>query len=160
MKRFLVPALIGAFAIFYWYRYVRTPEIDFGKIQLSDETKTTFSLADSIQFPAVIHFYASWCGPCMAELPAIKHAQNTLENIGYHFYFISDDSFEMMRTVKSKFGLGGSHYRTESLSDIGIRSLPGTHIAGKSGTTVFKTTGACNWQDNEFIKSLRNFANK
>ncbi|MDZ4822636.1 MAG: TlpA disulfide reductase family protein [Flavobacteriales bacterium] len=157
MKKFLFPILLTAFIVFYWYRYMRAPSLDFAEVALVTENNTAFSLSDSLETPAIIHFHASWCGPCMKELPEIASVQHTLEAMGYHLYFITDDKFETMYNIKESFGLDGKHYRTHSLRDIGVRSLPGTQIISNSGELKYKTTGACKWKDAGFLNSLKTF---
>jgi thiol-disulfide isomerase/thioredoxin len=38
----------------------------------------TFNLADERGHPVVLVFWASWCGPCMHELPSVERVQEAL----------------------------------------------------------------------------------
>ena len=49
-------------------------KIDFSKNQLS-----------------VVNFWATWCAPCVEEMPAMSELASRLEEKGVHFYFVSID---------------------------------------------------------------------
>ncbi len=41
----------------------------------------------------VINYWATWCGPCIKEIPSIKRAEEILEDYGYIFLLVSLDLF-------------------------------------------------------------------
>lgn len=51
----------------------------------------TFSLADQLGHPIVLHFWATWCEPCRRELPALAAAYRTLADGDVRFVAISID---------------------------------------------------------------------
>ena len=38
----------------------------------------------------VLNYWATWCGPCIKEMPALKIAEDHLENHNYTFLLVSD----------------------------------------------------------------------
>ncbi len=52
----------------------------------------------------MLDFWATWCGPCMAELPAMKQLYSDYKGQGVEFVSISldNDRNDMLRVVKSK----------------------------------------------------------
>ncbi len=58
---------------------------------LPDADGVTHSLAELRGAPAVINFWASWCGPCLSELPRLEEARATLQERGVAFVLINLD---------------------------------------------------------------------
>lgn len=51
----------------------------------------TFSLAEELGHPIVLHFWATWCKPCRDELPALAAAYRALADRDVRFIAISID---------------------------------------------------------------------
>jgi thiol-disulfide isomerase/thioredoxin len=61
----------------------------------------------------IINFWATWCKPCVEELPYFKKADSVLKADNYQFVFISMDKTSMIKAV-GKFitsqGIIGNQY--------------------------------------------------
>ncbi|MEX2375134.1 MAG: TlpA disulfide reductase family protein [Dehalococcoidia bacterium] len=55
---------------------------DFSLLQFDGET---FDLADHIEQPVFIYFWASWCAPCVEEAPVIEELWPEYRDRGYVF---------------------------------------------------------------------------
>ncbi|WP_169684136.1 TlpA family protein disulfide reductase [Marinigracilibium pacificum] len=106
-----------------------------------------------------INFWASWCPPCIAEMPSIQKLYNqTKENKNIKFLMISSDSdFSKAKNLKIKkeftfpiyslaFGL------PEQLNH---SSIPYTVIIDKSGTIIYEKEGMANYNSDKIIELLR-----
>ena len=40
----------------------------------------------------VVSYWATWCAPCIKEMPGIKKAEEILEEYGYTFLLVSDET--------------------------------------------------------------------
>ena len=42
----------------------------------------------------VVSYWATWCAPCIKEMPGIKKAEEILEEYGYTFLLVSDETLD------------------------------------------------------------------
>lgn len=98
------------------------------------------SLADYKGKYVLLDFWASWCEPCVAELPAIKKVYHTygrdkLEVIGVSG---DKDSTAFLKTV-DKYGVSWTKlYNKEALVDrYGVRAWPTLFLIDPSGRIVY-----------------------
>ncbi len=49
----------------------------------------------------IINHWATWCGPCIKEMPGIKRAQQILKNYNYIFLLVSDEKVSKISAFKN-----------------------------------------------------------
>jgi thiol-disulfide isomerase/thioredoxin len=81
--------------------------------QLKTPKGKTISLAEVLATDEVVYidFWASWCGPCIGEMPSQKQLMSELEGQKVKFIFISfDDDEKKWQKALSKIKVDGEHY--------------------------------------------------
>ena len=104
--------------------------------KLSTTSGAAISLSDLHGTPIVLNFWATWCGPCLAETPMIQAAYDAHHAAG--LLVIAVDSSEPLQDVlawKSRFALTYDIVIDNgSLADLyQLRGLPTTFFIGRDG---------------------------
>ena len=107
--------------------------------------------------PAFINFWATWCAPCVAELPSIQKLYDRTRDTDMEFVLITTESEDVVRRfLKSRpftvpFYLAKGDLPRRVIAD----PIPRTLIVNRKGTVVFDHTGAANWDDPKAAEFIR-----
>ena len=104
-----------------------------------------------------VNFWATWCKPCLQEMPSIQKAIKTLGNESINYLFASDEDAAQIEAFKNGHDYTFNYVRVENLSVLNIMALPTTFIFNKDGKLVFSESGYKQWNnkgDMDFISGL------
>ena len=111
----------------------------FYNFSLPDLNGQTVSLADFRGKLVLVNLWATWCAPCVAELPALQRLYQTLNGQGFEVIAISVDSEEaredVLKLVKKK-GLSVTTLLDPKLSlppKLGVTGFPESFFVGPDG---------------------------
>ncbi|PCI07746.1 MAG: thiol:disulfide interchange protein [Flavobacteriaceae bacterium] len=121
-----------------------------------DVDGNTVSLSGFKGKRVLVNYWATWCIPCIKEMPSLVHAQEILKDEGYIFLFPTTDSLEKIIAFNQKknYPLQFLHY-TSSLDKLKIYALPATFIYNDEGEMVKRIDGATEWDSEEIINLLK-----
>ncbi|MHA7831222.1 MAG: TlpA family protein disulfide reductase [Flagellimonas sp.] len=102
----------------------------------------------------LINVWATWCPPCVAELPGFIELYSDYKD-KVTFVFVANDEKEKVREFLKKKGYELPVYFQASVmpQELESRSIPVTYILDKKGNIVVDKTGAANW-DSDKTRSL------
>lgn len=131
---------------------------------LADMDGETFALESARGKWVFLHFWASWCGPCREEMPAIQkmHEQfkddqlvmvliNTAEDEDTIFSFLGEIGMDM-NSLMDRDGLITEKYKP--------RGLPTTILIDPKGNVQYQAIGGREWHQPVYIEFLRQLTNK
>ncbi len=145
---------------------ISQPEIDENGEQMSDNdfnwlltdiNGNQINLNEYKGKVVFINLWATWCPPCVGEMPEIqklyKHFKN---NDKVKFLMITSDPVSKIKKFINKRSYTFPVYQYNSNPPIPFRvkSIPTTFIINKSGKIVIKKTGAANWGGSKTIKII------
>ena len=112
-----------------------------------------------------LNMWATWCGPCRAEMPTIQELYNRIDKDKIVFIMLSvdkaQDKEKILRYVQNKaytFPVyQPSGYLSEQLS---VPSIPTTFVISRDGKIVARHVGITNFNTDKFKKFIDDLATK
>jgi thiol-disulfide isomerase/thioredoxin len=130
----------------------------------SDRASARFQLANGEEFGfqpetkkwTVLHFWATWCKPCLAEFPELKNALPNLQQDDTQFIFASEEDLEQIQAFEKRHqtGINLSRFSKGTLADFEIYALPTTLVLDSKGKEVFRQVGLVEWKNVKSIEEL------
>ncbi len=135
------------------------PGITLSSIHLKSLDGASFNLDQYKGKTVFLNFWATWCKPCLQEMPSINKAIEKINNRDIVFLFASDESAEQIENFKNKNDFNFNYVKAGNMEELNIMALPTTFIFDKSGNMVFNEMGYRKWDEKENIDLILN-ANK
>lgn len=104
-----------------------------------------------------LNFWATWCPPCVAEMPSIQNLYDSLKNDNVAFVLIADENKRTVQNFMKKNRFTFPVYvQGKDLPDLfNTRRIPATYILDQKGTVVFKHVGSAKWDDEACLRFFR-----
>ncbi|MBE6008809.1 MAG: TlpA family protein disulfide reductase [Lachnospiraceae bacterium] len=114
-----------------------------------DNDGNEIKLSDFEGKPVIVNFWASWCGPCKAEMPEFEEAYKKYgEDIHFLMVNSTDGSQETVESAKEFIESMGYtfpvYYDTKSNAAIvyGVTGLPTTYFINADGNVIAKAVSS------------------
>lgn len=135
----------------------KLPDADFNLV-VKDLSGNTINMSDYKGKVIFLNFWATWCMPCVAELPSIEKLYKEFQN-DVAFLLISNENPEKVKSYHIKKEYTVPFHINDAKSKIPQQyfhqGIPTTFIINKNGKIVKASSGAEDWDDDEFIKQLK-----
>ncbi|HVI50507.1 MAG TPA: TlpA disulfide reductase family protein [Candidatus Sulfotelmatobacter sp.] len=121
------------------------------KVAFQDGQGRKLTLDDFKGKLVVLDFWATWCGPCRTEFPALDRLQEKLGDKGLVVVPVSIDRKGMLAVDRFYDEMKPAHLGRflddeRTMSDaFGIRALPTTVIIDRQGGEIARVEGAADW---------------
>lgn len=129
------------------------------KIEIKELNGQSIDLNDYKGKTVFINFWATWCGPCIKEMPSIVRAKGLLKDSQIEFLVASNEPVEQIESFMKKKDLNLHFVQLQNLEALGIPALPTTCIVSPAGELVFSETGYREWDENSNIELLTKIIN-
>jgi thiol-disulfide isomerase/thioredoxin len=94
----------------------------------------------------LVNFWATWCPPCIAEMPSIQALYNGYSD-KIEFILVSNESQDVITSFLKKKNYNLKIYRplTQPPTTFNAKSIPRTFLLDKDGKIIIDESGAANW---------------
>lgn len=104
-----------------------------------------------------VNYWATWCAPCIREIPSIARAAATLADENYLFVLASDESPETISNFIADRGFDGHFIKLNGFFGAhGIDAVPSSSLYDENGLLLQSWAGAFEWDSPEMLEQLRN----
>tara|TARA_R110002111_G_scaffold26397_2_gene57130 strand:- start:3908 stop:4516 length:609 start_codon:yes stop_codon:yes gene_type:complete len=135
--------------------------VSYANFQLKSDANTTLNFEATKGKVMFINFWATWCPPCIAEMPSLQALYNDYNN-DVEFLFITSDDFEVAEKFKTEKGYNFAVYNTLSQvpTELSTTTIPRTFIINKRGEIVVDESGAIDWNSEKVRSQLDQLLSK
>ena len=103
-----------------------------------------------------LNFWATWCAPCIREIPAISRAAEALESENYLFVLASDESLDTISNFLTDREFTGNFIKLNGyFGGHGIDAVPSSVLYDETGNVIKTWAGAYEWDSEAMLAELR-----
>ena len=104
----------------------------------------------------IINYWATWCKPCIMEMPGLTRAEEILKNYNYTFLLVSDERISKISKFKNDKKYNFNFLKSVGSNEtLGIYSLPTAYIFNEKGIKIETIVGTIVWDSEQMIKKLK-----
>lgn len=105
-----------------------------------------------------LNMWATWCGPCRAEMPSIQKLYESVGTDSIQFVMLSIDREEDLNKVEQYIATKKFSFPTfiagELPEQLQVKIIPTTFVISPEGVIVYKKSGMADYNTNKFRKFL------
>ena len=108
----------------------------------------------------IVNFWATWCGPCIKEIPDLILLKEKLgEDIALFFISIDSNPSDAIPNFLKKNKINYPHFYTDKKmkisQELDIKVMPTTLIINKDIQEISRVIGYIDWKDQEIVNSIK-----
>ena len=146
---------------------LKPPPLPVGRwdfdMSVQDVDGNRLDFADFSGQVLILNFWATWCGPCVAEMPSLSRLREATSDVEVALACVTREPVEKVREFLDK--------RDADMPDVPFyvldgdvpecftsRGIPATFVLDKRGTIVLRHFGAAAWDDESVVGFIRGLA--
>lgn len=114
--------------------------------QLQDLEGNSFQLDQAKGKVTLVNIWATWCPPCIAEMPSLQGLYNDYSD-KIEFVLVSNEKQEVIKRFlkNNNYNLKIYSPLTEAPETFNVSSIPRTFLLDREGNIIIDESGAANW---------------
>jgi len=103
----------------------------------------------------LVNFWATWCPPCVAEMPSFQKLYDAYGDKIVFLFVANDEPDRVLSFIQDKgYDIPVYYQVTKVPAEMDSNSLPTTYIVDSSGHIVASKVGAADWNSSKVRKLL------
>ena len=161
-RELVVLGLIAALTGLLFYRVV--PYLHSYEVEIGDQAPN-FELAGGVRLTdysgklVLLNFWATWCAPCVAEVPSLNNLYERFRDEGLVVLAISiDEEEDVYKRFLERFGVTFPTVRDPERkvsARYGTMKYPETYLINREGIVIRKYINAQEWDQPEIVNYMR-----
>lgn len=131
--------------------------VDLSTVTVRDAAGERAVLADLVAGPTILHFWATWCLPCLEELPQLDAFAEGLEPGELVVVSVDTAGYERIADYLGDLGVAlDSYQQVEGNvgSVLGILGYPSTVVVDETGAVIWRQQGSVDWADADIAEEI------
>jgi thiol-disulfide isomerase/thioredoxin len=139
-----------------------TPPLPAPAISFADLSGNTVSLSEFAGKIILVNLWATWCEPCLREMPSLERMQSRLGD-KITVLAISEDrgGSKIVEPFIGKLGLKSIKTYLDPKSGVErafeVQGLPTSFLIDREGRVLGRVEGAAEWDSPKLLETLRSF---
>ncbi len=156
----LSPAAASAQDLGQSFTLHKAPRV-LGEVLFEDGDRNALSLADFHGKAIVLNIWATWCPPCVREMPTLDRLQGKLGGASFEVVALSIDraGLEVVREFFDEVGVEHLAIYIDSSGKVtgklGVAGLPTTLLVDRNGREIARLLGPAEWDTPEMMTFLK-----
>ena len=131
---------------------------------ISDENGRSFTVASLRGRPVLINFWATWCTPCLVEMPSLQKAAKKLQSDGIDVLLSSVDRGAPRKALPVLQSKGvtlprfGFDPKAALSREMGVSGLPTSFVLSADQKQCLIYVGPREWHEEVMLDDIRHFA--
>lgn len=127
--------------------------------QLSDINGNTLNFSNFKGKVVFLNFWATWCGPCLGEMPEIQKLYDMYKNNpNIEFVLVTNENTSVISQFidRKKYTFPVYTALTNPPNKFSTNSIPTTFLINKNGEILIHKVGAANWSGKKMVETINN----
>jgi thiol-disulfide isomerase/thioredoxin len=134
-------------------------------IRFTDLDGAPVTLADKRGRVVLLNFWATWCLPCVREMPSLYRLQAKFEKSVFEVVLISQDRDPgLIEPFYERLGLDNMAIyhdpRSRLARELAIIGMPTTLLIDREGNEIGRVVGAAEWDSPAALKLIRRYTDE
>ena len=133
---------------------------DFSLPALAGETVALSQFKGKVVF---LNFWATWCGPCRAEMPSMETLYSSYREKGLEILAVNcAENRQEVSAFMQEYGFSYTALLDEDgkvSTSYGIQAIPTSYLIDRDGMIVARIVGSINWDTPEIFAAIESLLN-